>query len=138
MAGLDGELSSQEQAELDRLLADDDRLQAEWERFRRVKEVTETMSYREPPPEIWEDYWTVVYNRLERGLGWILVSVAALVLFGYGAWHAIEAILADSGLPGFVKIAIFALVLGAAILFVSVAREKLFTRKRDAYSEIQR
>ncbi len=96
------------------------------------------MSYLEPPPEIWDDYWTSVYNRLERGLGWILVSAGALVLFAYGAWHWLEAVLADSGMPGPVKIAIFALVVGGAILFVSVVREKLLLRRRDPYREVQR
>jgi ferric-dicitrate binding protein FerR (iron transport regulator) len=138
MAALDGELSPGERAELDRLLVSDPEIRAEWDRLRKVKEVTHMMSYREPPAEIWDTYWTSVYNRLERGLGWILVTVGALVLFGYGAWHGIEAILADSGLPGFVKIAVFAFVLGGAVLFVSVMREKLLLRRRDRYREVQR
>ena len=138
MAALDEELSSTERIEFDRLLVSDPEVRAEWDQLRKVKEVTHTMSYREPPEEVWDAYWTSTYNRLERGFGWILVTVAALVLFGYGAWNWIEAILADSGLPGFVKIALFAFVLGGAVLFVSVIREKLLLRRRDPYREVQR
>jgi len=138
MAALDDELSGDEREQLDRLMANDERLRAEWERFERVKEVTREMSYKEPPEEVWEGYWTSVYNRAERGLGWSLVSAGALVLFGYGAWHWVQAILAESGIPGFLKIAIFAVVFGGTILLVSVVREKLFTRSRDRYKEIHR
>ncbi len=138
MAALDDELSSNEREQLDRLLANDGRLRSEWERFERVKEVTREMSYKEPPEEVWEGYWASVYNRAERGLGWSLVSAGTLVLFGYGVWHAVEAVLADSGVPGFLKIAIFAVAFGGTILLLSVVREKLFTRLRDRYKEIQR
>ena len=138
MAGLDGELSGDERAELDRLLATDDRLRAEWARFSRVKEVTESMRYREPPEEVWEDYWSSVYSRMERRLGWVMLTVGALVLAGWTLWHTIQEILADSAIPGSIKIAIFAVLFGSLILLVSVAREKLFVARRDPYREIQR
>ena len=138
MAALDDELSGSDREQLDRLLADDESLQAEWKRFERVKEVTREMSYTDPPEEVWENYWTSVYNRAERGLGRSLLSAGTLVLFGYGAWQSVQAILADSGIPGFLQIAIFAVVFGGTILLFSVVREKLFTRSRDRYKEVQR
>jgi ferric-dicitrate binding protein FerR (iron transport regulator) len=138
MAALDGELSGEERAELQRVLAEDGELRIEWERLERVKEATEEMRYREPPEETWEHYWVSVYNRLERGLGWVLVSIGALVLIGYGAWHAIAGLLAESAMPGYIKMAIFLALFGALILLFSVAREKLFVRKGDRYKEVQR
>ena len=77
MAALDGELSPEERRELDGHLATDERLKSEWVQMTRVKEVTETMGYRELPEEIWDGYWGGIYNRLERGLGWILVMAVA-------------------------------------------------------------
>jgi ferric-dicitrate binding protein FerR (iron transport regulator) len=138
MAALDGELSGKERAELDRALAEDSELRGEWERLARVKEATEEMRYIEPPEETWAHYWVSVYNRLERGFGWVLVSICALVLIGYGTWHAIGELLADSAVPGFIKLAIFAGVFGALILLFSVIREKLFVRRDDRYKEVQR
>ena len=138
MAGLDSELGSEDRAELDGLLAADASLREEWKRLGRIKEVTRAMGYTEPPEEVWETYWVSVYSRVERGVGWILASLGALVVVGYGIWKGVTALLADTGLPGFVKIAIFVAALGGLILLLSVAREKLFTRRRDPYREIQR
>lgn len=138
VAALDGELSPPERGELDGALAADAELRAEWERLRGVKEVMKTMSLERPPEEVWEGYWLSVYNRLERGLGWILVSVGSVVLVGFGLWEAVQGILADTSLPGFVKVAIFVLLLGLVALALSVVREKLFTARRDPYKEVQR
>lgn len=138
MAALDHELGSEDRAELDRLLAADASLREEWERLGRVKEVTKTMGYTEPPEEVWGTYWVSVYNRVERGVGWILATLGALVVGGYGIWEAVTALLEETGLPGFVKIAIFVAAFGSLILLLSVAREKLFTRKHDPYREVQR
>ena len=138
MAALDGELSVGEQAELDRMLADDAALRVEWTRLQRVKEVTASMSYREPPEEIWDDYWASAYNRLERGLGWVLFWFGVLMLTGWGLWVGVHEVLADSEIPALFKTAIFALLMGGIILGLSVLREKWFTRKKDPYKEIQR
>jgi ferric-dicitrate binding protein FerR (iron transport regulator) len=138
MGGLDGELSAEEREELNRLLDADPSLRAEWKRLTRVKEVTKTMTMRTPPDEIWEDYWTSVYNRIERWVGWIFVSLGAIVLLSYVLWQAVQEFLADASLPGFVKIAVLITVVGVAALVVSVFREKLSLRRNDPYKEIQR
>ena len=138
MASLDGELSTGEQAELERMLESDAVLRVEWTRLQRVKEVTASMSYREPPEEIWDDYWTSRYNRLERGLGWVLFWFGVLVLTGWGTWVGVHELLADSEIPTFFKTAIFAMVMGGIVLTMSVVREKWFTHRRDPYKEIQR
>ena len=80
------------------------------------------MGYREPPEEVWETYWISVYNRaragggLDPGLAW-----APWSLLGYGIWEGVTALLAETGLPGFVKIAIFVAAFGGLILLLSVA-----------------
>ena len=138
MSGLDGELSAEERAELERLLSADPKLRDEWDRLSRVKEVTQSMALRKPPDEVWEDYWASVYSRLERGVGWILVSVGGIVLVSYGAWQGVQALIADTDMPWFLKGAILATTVGLVVLFVSVLREKLFIRARDPYKDVQR
>jgi len=138
MARLDGELSEPERAELDRLLAGDAELRDEWKRLAEVKEVTGAMTYQEPSAETWEHYWVSIYNRLERGVGWVLVSLGVTVLVAYGVWHAVLNLLADTHVPGFIKVGIFATALGAILLLVSVIREKLFTRRGERYDEVER
>jgi len=138
MSGLDGELSAEEREELERLLEADSRLREEWDRLSRLKEVTQSMALRKPPDEVWEDYWASVYSRLERGVGWILVSVGGIVLVSYGAWQGVQSLIADTDMPWFLKGAILAVTIGLVVLFVSVLGEKLFTWSRDPYKDVQR
>jgi hypothetical protein len=138
MAALDGEIATDERDDLDRVLERHPEIRQEYRMMQRVKEVTGTMTYREPPEEIWDRYWVSIYNRLERGIGWILISVGAIALLSWGAWRVIEALWGDAGIPVGVKLAIFAVAAGLLILAVSVVREKLFTYRHDPYKEIER
>jgi len=138
MAALDDELAGGEREELDRLLAEDPELRGEWDRLHEVKEVTNTMSLRRPPEETWEQYFGSVYNQLERGFAWILLSMGAIVLTGWGLWVGLEELWGTTDVPMYVKIAIYATLLGLAVLLVSVIREKLYVRRTDPYKEIQR
>ena len=67
-----------------------------------------------------------------------MASVGGFVVVGYGIWIGLQDLLADTELPAFVKLGIFALLLGGLVLLVSVIREKLFTRGKDPYREVQR
>jgi ferric-dicitrate binding protein FerR (iron transport regulator) len=138
MAALDQEISEMERLELEEILGRDGKLREEWERMKRVKEVTGMISLRKPPDEVWSAYWTSVYNRAERGFAWVLVSLGAIVLGSWGAWEFISSLLAETEMPFLVKGAVLVLVVGGVILAVSVVREKMFTRSRDPYREIER
>lgn len=138
MGALDNELSDTERAQLKKLLDADPALQQEWERLQNVKEVTGTMALRSPPEEVWDGYWTSVYSRVERGLGWILLSLGAIVLLSYGLWIAVREVMADAAMPGFVKASLLVAIIGAVTLVVSVVREKWFVYKSDPYKDIQR
>ena len=83
MRALDDELTLEEQRELDLLLADDPGLRAERERLGRLREVTADMKLRNPPEELWDGYWNSAYSRVERGIGWILVSFSVIVVGGW-------------------------------------------------------
>ncbi len=138
MAALDDELASGQREELDRLLAEEPALRNEWDRLHEVKEVTDAMSLRRPPEETWEQYFESVYNRAERGFAWILLSMGAIVMTGWALWVGLEELWGTADMPTYVKIAIYAMLLGLAVLLLSVIREKLFVRKTDPYKEIQR
>jgi len=138
MAALDEEIDANERAELDRMLSRDAELRVEWERLGRLREVTRTMMLRKPPEEVWGRYWASVFNRFERGIGWTLVSLGAVVLVSWGIWEFVGALIVDEELPLFIKLSILAVVAGGTMLTLSVFREKLFTRSRDPYKEIER
>lgn len=135
MAAIDGEISPADRQELDGAIAASGELEREWRRFRRLKEVTTTMRLQNPPGEVWDRYWHSTYRRVERGLGWVLLSAGATVLAAYWLWHVVEALLADTGSPIVLRIGLLAVLVGGLILIVSVVRERIFTSRRDPYQK---
>lgn len=138
MAAIDHELSSDDEREFKRYLSISPECQREWEQYKKLKEATMQLKFLQPPEEVWDRYWLNVYNRIERGLGWVLTSIGAIIVLFYGAFKAVESIIADPELEWFAKAGILSVLGGLAILLVSVLREKLMTKKTDKYKEIQR
>ncbi|MGH2568029.1 MAG: hypothetical protein ACRDGA_06785 [Bacteroidota bacterium] len=135
---LAGLLSDQERGEFEKLLRANTTLRKEWESVQSLKEVTSTMKLKHPPEETWDRYWAGVYARLERGLAWLLISVGTALVLAIAGYHTVIEFLSSSDTPLVVKLAVAALVLGGAILLVSVAREKWYTSKSDKYREVIR
>ena len=79
-----------------------------------------------------------VYRRVERGIGWILLSVGAVVLVSYILWQVVHEVIGDVDLPWFVKGGVLALLIGLVILGVSVVREKYFVFKDDPFRDVNR
>lgn len=138
MKAVDDELNSDEQAEFTEFISKDADCRKEWQEMKKLKEVTNSMNFKSLPGEAWDNYWVDVYNRLERGLAWVLFSIGAIILLTYGGFKAVESIISDPQLEGFLKAAILMVIGGSVILLVSVVREKLFIRKSDPYKEVQR
>jgi anti-sigma factor RsiW len=138
MAALDGECTAEERRELDALLERRPDLAADWSRLRRVKEVTMTMGMARPPEEAWDRYRRTVSHRTERGIAWVLIAVGGGILAATSFWLWLESFLA-SDLPPYVKLAMGAVMVGVALLLVSILRERLFLWRRDPYSrEVER
>jgi hypothetical protein len=102
----------------------------------RFEEVMQKMELKQPPKEMWQVYWTSVYNRLERRIGWILLSIGAIIILFFGGYKAIEGIIEDTTTPLILKIGILAALGGLVILLVSIGRERIFVRKRERYKEV--
>ncbi len=135
---LDDELNTNEKGTFEKYLSDYDGCRIEWLEFKQLKEVTKDMKLKSPATETWDYYWVSVYNRLERGVAWTLLSIGFIIIFAYSGIKAIEALITDPGIGAIEKIGIQLLVLGLAILIVSVVREKLKVRKSDPYKEVRR
>ncbi len=132
------ELSVEEKKEFEQLLNSNKQLQAEFEEQKRIKEVLNRMKLKNPSREVWDGYWLGIYNRIERGFAWIIISIGAIIFFGYASYEFVDAFLKDTQAPLLAKIGMGFLVFGGFILLFSIIREKLFTYKRDKYKEIQR
>ena len=138
MGYLDNELSDEQRNRFEEHLAGCPECAGELEEFKRLKAITDEVTLIEPEDRLWQDYWGGVYNRIERGVGWIVFSGAAILLTIYGGFRAIEEIIRDPQVELIFKMGLLALVAGLAILFVSVLRERIYFWKRDRYKDVRR
>ncbi len=137
MGYLDHELTELETLRIEQHLRTCASCSAELDEFRRLKEVTNNMRVAIPDDKCWEDYWSHIYNRLERKIGWILLSLGAILLTSYGLYRLISLLFHD-GVPLLVRVGVMALVVGICTLLVSVLRERIFLAKSDKYERIKR
>jgi predicted anti-sigma-YlaC factor YlaD len=135
---LDGELDAAEEQLLKEHLLVCDKCRRKHEELLRLKEVTDSVRFKDLPEEFWAGYWKSIYRRIERGLGWILLSVGAVILIAFGFYEFLSQFFADPEVSLLVKIGVGALGLGIIILLVSITRERIFAYRRDRYREVQR
>ena len=137
-AYVDGELDPADVARIEAHLAGNPGTRREVEQLRRLKEVTGALRLKEPPPEIWEEFWQSTYNRGERTLGWLLFGLAVLLLGGWGVTYLLKELLGTDSLPFIVKGAVIGGMAGLGLLMVSVVRERLYKRSRTRYKDVIR
>lgn len=134
----DGDLAPEQRQAVDGHLSACEECRRELEEMRRFEEVMNKMELKKPKPEVWHVYWSSVYNRLERRIGWILFSIGAMILLFFGGYKMIEAIIIDTTTPLLLKIGLLAVLAGFVVLLVSVGRERFFVRKRERYKEVEK
>ncbi len=138
MGMLDGELNAQQKKQVEEHLDRCANCAKTYQAFKKLKKETSDMKLKPLPEMYWDEYWQHVYNKIERGIAWILVSIGAIIILAYSVWQAMEQFFIDPMEPLSMKIGVGALVLGTIILFVSVLREKIMLRKDDKYRSIKR
>jgi anti-sigma factor RsiW len=137
-AYVDGELDSEDADRVQQYLNESPQAQREVARLRELKELTSALALKDAPAETWEVFWRAGYHRTERSLGWILLIAGLAIVAVFALYVAIKAILAAASLPWIVKAAVLCGGAGLVVLFVSVLRERLFTRKRTRYDDVVR
>lgn len=138
MGYLDNELDLEQKKRFEEHLKGCPECKKELEQFKNIKSITDEVTLVEPEDKLWQDYWGGVYNRIELGIGWIIFSIAAIILIIFGGFHLIEDVIENPGVECTLKIGLVLLIIGLAILLVSVLRERLYFWKRDRYKDIQR
>lgn len=138
MGYLDEELSAEQIRRFEKHLTTCKDCTAQLQEFRQLKAITDQMTLIEPEDRLWQQYWDGIYNRVERSIGWIIFSVAAILLTIYGGFKAIENLIADPTVGLLLKVAMLALLVGLAILFISVLRERIFFWTKDRYKDVRR
>jgi hypothetical protein len=134
----DGNLSEEEKKELKELTSKSVKVGEELKEMDKLKEVIGMLEPVDPERK-WEDYWSSLYNRLERRIGWVVFSIGAILTFTFVGFQLIKELIRDPQIALYAKIGFIALILGIAILFVSVLRERITLSKTDKYSkEVER
>ncbi len=130
---IDGLITEDEERELIRIFRDNPDIEKEFKDMEELKGVMDMLKAKDPD-WAWEDYWKSLYNRIERGVGWIFFSIGSIILLTYGAIEWIQSLLKDTEMPLIAKLGVFSLVFGLVVLFVSVVRERIFVSRSDKYS----
>ena len=135
MRYIDGEMSSEECERFKKHLETCDKCKNLLNEMSSLKEVTDSMKIADLPEAVWEKYWSGIYNRIERSVAWFLFILGSLILTGYSVYNMIR----DPSLRNLMGLGFLLVVLGLAILFLSVLREKIAVNKADRYiSEVKR
>lgn len=131
---LDDELSPAEKTDYEEHVRTCEACQSELRGLGRVVEVTNEMRLRAPDDEFWDGYWSSIYRRSERGFGFLLLVAGILALLGYALFRA----LTSPKLLTYEGLSVAVILLGLIVIFVSVARERLYESKNDPYKGVKR
>ena len=88
------------------------------------------LGVEQPPEEVWDDFLGNVYARMERRLAWLLVWLGCAGLVGIGLYTMV---ITEWESP-IAKLATEIILVGLAVLFVSVAGQRWVIKKTDRYS----
>ncbi len=135
---VDDQLGEDERTRLEVHLSTCARCRAELERLKRLEGLMKRVTLPRLPDEAWDEHWRHVYNRLERGTGYVLVGLGAILLLGWGGYELCKEWLRDPGIPLVVRLGCGLLAAGLIVLAVSTVREKILVSRYDRYKEIRR
>src|SRR5262249_25554217 len=116
MGYLDEELTELEALRVERHLEGCGDCRTDLQDFRKLKEVTHDMRVIIPEDKYWDQYGSNVYNRLERKVGWILVSIGSIVLLAYSIYTLGETFIFGKNIPLLIRVGVIALVGGFCTL----------------------
>ena len=134
---IDGELEPDEKKRIGDHLTSCSDCREEYAKLKNLKEVTDDMKYFDLPDRLWAGYWKGIYNNIERGIGWLLFSLGAVIIIAYAGWQFLNGFFLDSSVSLLLRTGVGILILGVIFLLVSILRERLFSKKHDRYDEVE-
>jgi len=141
-AYVDGELDPAEVARIEAHLAlatpESAATRQEIDELRRFIKLTGAMRLKDPPAENWEAFWNSSYNRRERSLGWLLMSLGLAVIIGWLGLQVAVSFWATTVITIWLKVCIVAMIAGGVLIVSSVVRERIFARKHSRYKDVIR
>lgn len=132
---VDGVATEKEREEFETHIRSCEECRCEYGEFRNLEELMSTIKLKDLSEDARAAYARSLYNRLERGLGWIFLSLGAILLLGFGGFMLIKEFIINPAVSVILKIGVCAVLAGLIVLLVSVLKERLFVRKYDKYSK---
>jgi len=132
---VDGVATEKEREEFETHIRSCEECRCEYGEFRNLEELMSTIKLKDLSEDARAAYARSLYNRLERGLGWIFLSLGAILLLGFGGFMLIKEFIINPAVSVILKIGVCAVLPGLIVLLVSVLKERLFVRKYDKYSK---
>ena len=109
-----------------------------WNEYQALKKELTMIKFKEPSDAELARYWSSVYNRTERSLGWILLCAGLVLTGAWGLTEILTALAKTDTLPFYVKGGIFVLAAGSLVLLISAIRERVYKRDRTRYKDVIR
>jgi len=130
MRFLDGEVTPEERAAVEQVLATSSELQREVALFRSMKADLQDLPFAKYPAQ---SVWDRIRTRITQPLGWILTVSGVVAWLGYGAWTFFTS---PSGL--FVKLATGGVAIGILVLLANVIWDRYKEYGTDPYRNVYR
>jgi predicted anti-sigma-YlaC factor YlaD len=134
MATLDGEICVEDRAALESHLAECPDCRREFEGLKKVSELVDEIELPRPSEEDMMKYWPSVYAKIERGAGWSLLVIGAVIWVGYGVFLFVT----DPTVGSLTKFLIALPIVGLLMLLISVIRERIVVGRTERYKEVER
>lgn len=130
MRFLDGEVTPEERAVVERVLETSSELRREVALFRSMKEELQDLSFATYRTE---SVWDSIRSRITQPVGWILTMSGTIAWLGYGAWAFVRS---PSGIV--VKLATGGVVIGVLVLLANVIWDRYREYGTDPYRNVHR
>jgi len=138
MGLLDEELGESEETELKKHLSLCSECRLEFDRFKYLKQITDSARIQTPEDKFWEGYWAGIYNKMERGFGWILTLAGGVLLLAAGCYWTFFQVIVDQSLPIVIRCGIPLVAAGLIVLLISVIRERCRAYQTERYKDVRR
>ena len=133
-AYLDQELPQMERQQMRIYLEDVPEARERFEELKRVKEMTSSLQFPEPPDRRLDELGERLSIQAPRKAGWLFFLLGAIAM----ALFFIFAVLRAPDIPVVVKALMGAITLGLSLLFWSVARQRYLEAPHDRYRGVKR
>lgn len=130
MRFLDGEVSPEKRAEVERFLETSSELRREVALFRSMKEEFQDLSFANYRAD---SVWDRIRSRITQPVGWILTIAGTVAWLSYGAWSFVRS---PSGIV--VKLATGGVAIGILVLLANVIWDRYRAYGTDPYRNVQR